>query len=667
MYRLLENHGKTIMIFVAVGLMIVFVLPAGLQGLQAAPDPVLGTVADGGELRQSEADAAGRRMANLLRLYAGTQDGRSLPLAAALLGPGFNPEDGVTAALLFREADSRGGLADEATEVTPLLTSGGVLVRGEGQLVPYAQYRPADANDLAAVRQAAADLILLNKAQQRGLDFVKISEPLADLAVSRQAQEISVKFALVDAQPLLADVPEPTDAQVRALFDQYADTAPGTVTRDNPLGLGYRQPDRVKLQAIVVPEDAVAEQVEATRDELGWETEAYKYYLRNEGQFVAPEPPATQPAALTTRPAEEPTDGPAGPRVLPFEEVREQAIQAVKGPPTRERLQTIVSYVRGELDAGVRRLAAAEAADEPLDVAQTLGQDPRSFEFLAALADDVQQRFKVRPKIVDLSDKFRSAQELQAAEAVGDSLLIDPQRGLIPGPALAFNVAGVTPPAGLNLPKSDLYRPLPTLDGGDGASRVVLRVTDTAQAGPAADFDALRQAVAADARRQEALTLAVERAKALAENNFQSVPPDEVTQTGRFTGASPAAPEGFPADLPPRAAAEFVNGAFRLLGDEDRAGGVALPSAFQAAAVRLLEVRPAYATADALAATRRREADLIRRQFRSQLQPDYANPQSVRQRLGFDPADGQTPDGETPDGAADATPAAPVDAPADPA
>jgi hypothetical protein len=650
MYRLLENYGKTIMIVVAVGLMIVFVLPAGLQGLSAPSDPLVGTYPMPGEgeveIYSSEVNRAENRAINMSRLVIGRQ-GQVFPLAATVLPELIAGRQGVTdplaVALLFREADAMGTFVDpDSEQVTELLLEPDLLVQPtQGVPVPYAEFS-ATQRERDNIRIAAADYLRLRNAANRVVRLPKTSTPLVNYELARQVQEVRARYNLIDAEPLVAEVGEPSDAQVQALFEQYADTQPGQPTTSNPLGLGYRLADRVKLHALIVPADAVDAAVDVSlvpddpeANALQWEIEANKHYQQN---------PQLYPIlAATTQPATQPD----APTVRPFEEVREQAIENVKEPRRLEMMARVTNFLRAEMSGDLRALLTAEASDQPLDMTATHGADPRTFEYLTNLAEDTARRFNIRPKVVRLDDRFRDGETLLELPEI-ENAEIPTQQGFNAPLALVVlqqNAEGE--------PALQAYQPTPAmLAGGDGRSRLIARVVERAPAGPATDLDAARPDIVADWKRLEAMLAAAERA------NQQLVGglPATAAETDYFgAGRLPEIP-----DLPPAAVQRFANESFKLLATEARTGTIKLPGEMTVAAVELTDARPTYESDDELTARRNQIRQAIptmqARQLGQLFGSLYGNPDRIIDRLGFTYAEGFGPQTDEPE-ATDEAPA----------
>ncbi len=117
-----------------------------------------------------------------------------------------------------------------------------------------------------------------------------VSDNQVRYLLQRQLTELDLTVVLLDADDRLATVTV-SDEDIKATFERYADDAAGT---GQPYGLGYREPDRVKLEALRIPIDAARQLVdkEIKPDEIITfynENKAY-YDLDNTLEGQAPTP-----------------------------------------------------------------------------------------------------------------------------------------------------------------------------------------------------------------------------------------------------------------------------------------------------------------------------------------------------------------------------------------
>jgi hypothetical protein len=93
---------------------------------------------------------------------------------------------------------------------------------------------------------------------------------------------LDTEFVKFDSEKFVKTRESPSQEQLTQQFDKYRQFAPGEVTDENPYGFGYKLPDRVQLEYIVLKLDDVKQIVKKpTFDEL----EAY-YSKNKESEFT---------------------------------------------------------------------------------------------------------------------------------------------------------------------------------------------------------------------------------------------------------------------------------------------------------------------------------------------------------------------------------------------
>jgi len=103
--------------------------------------------------------------------------------------------------------------------------------------------------------------------------------------VSLEQETIDVELVKFDSAVFTETQPEPTPEKIAEHFNTYSKYFAGAVTEENPYGFGYKLPDRVGLEYIVVKLDDVSKIVTVPTPE---QTE--EYYQKNTNQFVAQVP-----------------------------------------------------------------------------------------------------------------------------------------------------------------------------------------------------------------------------------------------------------------------------------------------------------------------------------------------------------------------------------------
>ncbi|MDH4201722.1 MAG: hypothetical protein OEV87_02380 [Phycisphaerae bacterium] len=130
-------------------------------------------------------------------------------------------------------------------------------------------------SDLLAVLSYANDVM--------NSQAVTINQIKAELG--RSKERIDAEFVKIDANPFIDETAEITDEQLRQQFEKYNAAVAGNPTQDNPFGFGYRLPERVQLEYMIVLMDDVEKQIEKPTAEA-----LEEYYSRNIDQFTKSEP-----------------------------------------------------------------------------------------------------------------------------------------------------------------------------------------------------------------------------------------------------------------------------------------------------------------------------------------------------------------------------------------
>ena len=106
-------------------------------------------------------------------------------------------------------------------------------------------------------------------------------------AASNEEERVNVEFVKFDTAVFAEKQDEPGADKIAEHFDKYKAIAPGTVSDENPHGFGYKLPDRLQLEYIVVKLDEVKTIVKRpTQDELG------DYYSKNKEQLFTEQVPS---------------------------------------------------------------------------------------------------------------------------------------------------------------------------------------------------------------------------------------------------------------------------------------------------------------------------------------------------------------------------------------
>jgi hypothetical protein len=348
---------------------------------------------------------------------------------------------------------------------------------------------------------------------------VKISQPMLIHDNIQQWESVRLNLVPFTAADYKLATTQPTTQQVQEQFDRYKDvqTDSSNPTPGDPLGFGYKVPNRVKLQYIEVDRKAVNDAIRAGKSAYDWEVASRIYYDEHQDEFVRAVPatqpttqPATQPTTVaTTQPTMQPsatapavattqpaTTQPAvaqGPTTRPFAEVKDEILDKLTAPEADKLSAEVVSAIKQRLDpawqtyergsSGSASGSAAAPATQPAAMASTApttqpaGYD--SYAFLETLALQIQGQYKLLPTVRQIGE-WEDAQQLAKEPGIGTSHT--PEFRAFPQyateDAIAFNPT-TQPSAGM----LHLYQPSEMLTDAQKSS-YLFRLTATSPAHP---------------------------------------------------------------------------------------------------------------------------------------------------------------------------------------
>ncbi len=616
MYQYLKKNQKKILAVFAAGLMIVFILPAGMGRFGNQGNAVVGN--------------AGKDAIHSIDLYHASQqwDALQRQIYIVVLAQGqprlapLSTQLGLAAQqaidshremyLLLQLEARRMGVRVSVDRLESLLQQRIYTIQGN-QPVPYAEIKDPDVKE--AIHQTVANFMLVQNAAERAASVVKISEPMLHQALATQWQRLTLDVGDYAAADFLKQVKEPTEKQLEEQFNKYAAIAPDSPT--NPMGFGYRYPDRVKLQTIRIARAAVRDAVLRQTDEYNWKVKAYDYYMQHPERYQSsPEDkPTTSPSALgpgaplsldgaTTAPSTRPT-------TRPFEEVYGDIHDQLVKAATDQLLEDIQKSIESQMhrDFEVWKPTTQAAASSHPSRAASPAVAYTSFAYLQKLAGQIEDQFHVRPTVADV-DQFKGAAELAAIDGIGTAHLPGEQDTTqLSATGTPFATYAVADAADLMPNPSANPSALP-LNKLSMAMRDSLqdtyyfRLTAVDPSHPAKSLADVRARVAADVKIEEAYDLAKRKADALLEAATKQTLADackalgvKMVVAGPVSQQSPIIPDY---SLPTGARQEFLDAAAGLLtqvaksDDKHPLKLVELPQARKVAVIQLKDVDPMW-------------------------------------------------------------------------
>ncbi|MEQ9453388.1 MAG: hypothetical protein RLN76_02185 [Phycisphaeraceae bacterium] len=311
------------------------------------------------------------------------------------------------------------------------------------------------------LRQANALLGIASGAQ-------RVSRPLIEQVISDQQAAVAASFVLLRPSALGIET-QPQPELLEELFTTYRDTPPGD---GEPYGFGYQLLDRIKLEALVIPFDAVLAQTSVE------EADALAFFRENQEMFL----PLNEQG--------QPQEG-AQPR--DYREVRADIRRFLQQQKALETTQEIA------------RAASAKLTTELRGITQTQGYynfpDDFSPKTLRSVAEEIEATYNIRPNLRPAPSTFVNVRDLAFDPVIGGAVLPDRQ----PRIPITQVVASLRElhPAKEN-PLLTLYlqeqSPSPVMQLPSG-SMLIFRVTDALPLRTPESLDEVRDQVEQDARQ----------------------------------------------------------------------------------------------------------------------------------------------------------------------
>jgi len=508
--------NKYVLVFLGVVLMAVFGLDRALQGLFQGSGPSLGTV-HGHAIRIDDERQAVAELRLLSRFPLMGQ------MVNGMLAEGYDPtdedsDDSPALRWILIQADAeRLGLQASQTQIDALLQVMGATPENLQSLAASAGTPVAaieqtvgkfivmlDYADLVAGRSLARDttggvealtpqsrrfalLMAAMQQQQQGRFEEAFGMQLMAGGAFRLSDAVLASAALASRAAvaggmvvLYADDAVDPDATpdpdlMQELFDDYRDDLPG---QSEPFGLGYRTPDRVKLEYLEFPIDAVADAIDIDEaDALAWFRQNRDAVREALGQ-----PDADYAAA----------------RDLVFRRLRDQQAQA--------KALDIIREVQGDLTNQLRPVMAADGYPRP-----DADLDPTP---LRVIADRIEAEHGIRPDVNDFTANWLPANQLSRTGTIASTTVAGRTNAPFGDYVRSVRELGEleveNPAAALRPLRLAVGTPSQPMLGPDG-SAYLFRVTDAQPARSPESIDEVRDQLTVDARRIAAYRQLVEQ------------------------------------------------------------------------------------------------------------------------------------------------------------
>jgi hypothetical protein len=453
MIKWIRKNEKKVMAVFAVGLMVMFI--KGLvpdTGQSHATDRVIGTIG-GSKISQSVLANYNAEWQTLKRLYLvdpNHPDAEPQSLVAVHLGSEL-------AARINQSSNSSQGTPLYYLLIQEAIRQGVVIPKEDLEtfLRSYVLSLPEPGTDAREnVEDAVAHCLMIERMLDRASSVIKISRPLQELNLAQTLQELSVKFVPVLASSFLSQVPAPTPADIQKQFDQYSDriaAARGQQTsqfgeKSDPLGFGYKIPNRVQIQYIGLNHSDLHDAGIASKSKEDWYVAAYGEFKNNREDYDSrPLTPATQPVERlgpgnqpTTRKIENLDDDFALHADLVLTDLYNRETDKLAGTILKQ-INEKMSYGFGSYrDALASAGGAAAANDAKLPAGA--GADYISYKFMQDLAASIRSQYGITP-IVGNIEQLKTEEQLSQIPGIGHSVIpISGSNREIPFPAYAVDL-----------------------------------------------------------------------------------------------------------------------------------------------------------------------------------------------------------------------------------
>jgi hypothetical protein len=321
--------------------------------------------------------------------------------------------------LLAREADKQ-GIIVSPEEVETLVNSHVLPVGDPGS------------EDREGVDYAVAEALKINHMINRVAGVVKISRPYQEYQLARMMQELTVNVVWINADSYQARVPDPTPAQVQAQYDQYHDRVAARANQNpsdfgktnDPLGFGYKTPNRVQVQYIGLNNADLRQAAIASKSDQDWYVAAFgEFQAHREDYDGRPirEGNLAQSPGSTTNPSTKPSLS----GVQKIEDLKadfalhvQLVLDQLYTQQTRSLRDDVLKEIDSKLSAGFGTYRDAVASGAKPD--SGAAGEYTSFKFLDDLAAQVRAKFGVTP-ITGNIPQYKDIDQLALLDGIGQS------------------------------------------------------------------------------------------------------------------------------------------------------------------------------------------------------------------------------------------------------
>jgi hypothetical protein len=307
--------------------------------------------------------------------------------------------------LLVQEALDR-GIVPNNDEVQSILTNNIAELQNQG---PDAQEQ---------IAKCVSDFLLVQDLLTSDLQMIKTNAPARDLWKAKEAQKLALDIVMFPADHYLPQVAAPTDMEIKNQFDAFNDRVPGELTygaADDPLGFGYKYPNRVKVQYMGLKAADIYSAAKASRTQQDWYVAAYNEYKANRDQYDSQpiSTPTTQPSAATQPTAQHVDD-----LDQDFTLHVQLVLDRLYAQAADELHQKLLHQISDAMTAGYAAWHDAQAAGA---TTQNSANAYTDVNFMQDLAQTIEKQTGVLP-VVGVSDQLKEARDLLLLPGIGQAM-----------------------------------------------------------------------------------------------------------------------------------------------------------------------------------------------------------------------------------------------------
>lgn len=206
--------------------------------------------------------------------------------------------------------------------------------------------------------------------------------------LERFERTLHTSMVFLEADKFTADLETPNEEETQSHFEEFKATAPG----EGPYGIGYLQPDRVKIEYLVIDYNSIYDAISVTGKD------ARKWYSQNkDNREMFPLAPNQ-------------TEAP------PYEEVMDDVITAYRHLQTEQQAREVINFVKAQL---LRATQGLKRDGDYRILPDDWAQRRLSFE---SLRDEIIAKFGCAVRYHAEADRWLALDELARQPSLGSAI-----------------------------------------------------------------------------------------------------------------------------------------------------------------------------------------------------------------------------------------------------